>query len=62
MTVTVYCNGFWSGFMDRTNPVHIDFFVNLLKKVYNDSDIQIGTLDSADVLIEDSVETANDSD
>ena len=52
MTVTVYCNGFWSGFMDRTNPVHIDFFVNLLKKVYNDSDIQIGTLDSADVLIE----------
>lgn len=52
MTICIYFNGFWSGFFERTNPVHVQFFVDLMKKVYNDDNIQLGTLETADVLIE----------
>lgn len=51
MSIRLYCNGFWSGFLEKTNPVHIDFFIQLFEQVYNCSVI-LSSLDTADILLE----------
>ena len=45
-------NGWFSGFLDKTNPgVTVDFFIELFKKVYNE-DCEIGNIDDSEVLCE----------
>ena len=31
----LFVNGFWSGFIDQTNPVNVDFFIKLFNTVFN---------------------------
>ena len=49
MKLFVY--GFWSGFIDKTNPVNISFFIDLFKNVFN-KDIEIGNFNDSDILLE----------
>jgi len=50
-TMKVYFHGFWSGFFEKTNPVHIDFFKTLLENIF-DSNIILGTKEDSDILFE----------
>jgi hypothetical protein len=45
-------NGFWAGFFEKIDPIHIDFFIKLLSDVYNEDAIVTFNLDEADILIE----------
>lgn len=45
-------NGFWPGFFEKTDPIHVDFFIKLLSDVYNDDIIVTFNLDEADILVE----------
>jgi len=48
----LYVNEFWSGFLDKTNPVHIGFFQELFGKVFQEN-IEIGeTIEESDILLE----------
>ena len=48
----LYTHGFWTGFYDKTDGVHIDFFISLLTSVF-DTDIQIThDINNADILLE----------
>jgi hypothetical protein len=47
----VYFNGFWSGFLEKTNPVHCQFFLDLFTKVWNEP-IELGDMDSSEILCE----------
>ena len=47
----VFTYGFWAGFLEKTDPVHIDFFLSLLSKVFNE-ECTIGTPDDSDILLE----------
>jgi len=47
-----YFNGFWDGFIDKTDPIHVDFFIKLLTDVYSDEIIVSNNLDDSDILIE----------
>jgi hypothetical protein len=48
----IYFNGWFSGFMDKTNPgLHVDFFLNLFEKVYNEV-CEIGGIQNSEVLCE----------
>jgi hypothetical protein len=48
----IYFNGWFSGFLDKTNPgLHVDFFLNLFEKVYEDI-CEIGNLQESDILCE----------
>jgi hypothetical protein len=49
MKLFVY--GFWSGFIEKTNPVHISFFIDLFQKVF-DTKIELGTIEDSDILLE----------
>ena len=55
MKVFVY--GFWSGFLEKTDPVNIIFFLKLLSNVF-DEECNLGSLDDSDILLE-SVFTSN---
>lgn len=45
-------NGFWQGFFEKIDPIHIDFFLKLLHDIFNE-DIEISyNLDDADILME----------
>ena len=48
----VFCNGFWTGFFEKTDPINIDFFFNLLRDVYNEEPVLTHTIDDADILME----------
>lgn len=50
-TKKVYFNGFWSGFFERTNPVHVDFFIKLLEDIFQEN-IVVGNIDDSDILFE----------
>jgi len=50
-TKKVYFHGFWSGFFERTNPVHVDFFIRLLEGIFEEN-IIVGTLEESDILFE----------
>jgi len=45
-------NGFWAGFFEKIDPIHVDFFIKLLSDVYNEDVIVTFNLDEADILIE----------
>ena len=48
----IYFNGWFGGFFDKTNPgLHVDFFLNLFEKVYNES-CRVSTLEDSDILCE----------
>ena len=46
MKLFVY--GFWSGFLEGTNPIDISFFINLFQKVF-DTDIELGNFEESDI-------------
>jgi hypothetical protein len=48
----VYVNGFWPGFIEKTDIVHVDFFMDLLKKVFN-KEIEISnSISDSQILLE----------
>jgi len=47
----LFIYGFWSGFIDKTNPVNITFFLDLLKAVFNE-EIEISNFNDSDILLE----------
>jgi hypothetical protein len=47
----IYFNGFWGGFLERTDPVHVGFFLELFTKVFGVS-CEIGCLNESDILCE----------
>ena len=47
----VFFDGFWGGFFEKTNAVHVDFFLDLLRNVY-DEPIEIGTFETSDILVD----------
>lgn len=49
MKLFVY--GFWSGFIEKTNPVDISFFIDLFTRVFNTS-IEISNYEESDILLE----------
>lgn len=48
----VFCNGFWTGFFEKTDPINIEFFFNLLRDVYNEEPVLTDNIDEADILME----------
>ena len=47
-----YFNGFWFGFFEKTDPIHVGFFLKLLTDIFNE-DIEVSNnLDDADILME----------
>ena len=57
----VYFSGFWGGFLERTDSLHVEFFIKLLKDVYNEDIIVSNNIDDADILF-NSVFTPDQSD
>ena len=53
----VYFNAFWSGFFDKTNPNHCDFFLDLFTKIWNEP-MEIGTKENSEVLCETIFDTS----
>jgi len=49
MKLFVY--GFWSGFLDKTNPTDISFFLDLFEKVF-DTNIELGSFEDSEILLE----------
>jgi hypothetical protein len=47
----IFFNAFWSGFIEKTNPVHVEFFLELFSKVFNTS-CEIGDINTSNILIE----------
>jgi hypothetical protein len=48
----LFVNGFWDGFVEKTNPVHIGFFLDVFKEVFG-SDIQLcSQIMESDILLE----------
>ena len=47
----IYFNGFWDGFIDKTNPVHCQFFLDLASSIWNQP-IEIGTKETSEILCE----------
>ena len=48
----LFIHGFWPGFIDKTNPVHIGFFQDLFKDVFN-CEIELSTsIQDSDILLE----------
>lgn len=48
----VYCNGFWSGFLENTNPVNTLFFMKLFEKIYSTEIEFTDVIENADILLE----------
>jgi len=49
MKLFVY--GFWSGFIEKTNPVNVSFFIDLFEKIF-DTTIELGNFEDSDILLE----------
>ena len=48
----IFFNGWFSGFLDKTNPgLHVTFFLELFKLVYNEN-CEIGNVDDSNILCE----------
>ena len=47
----LYINGFWNGFIDKTDPVHIDFFIQLFQLVFGKK-VVLGSFQYSDILLE----------
>ena len=50
-SLKVYFHGFWSGFFEHTNPVHVDFFKKLLENIFH-KNIHLGKKEDSDILFE----------
>ena len=48
----VFFNGFWSGFIERTNAVNEKFFLELMCQVYDTTVETTTNISEADILIE----------
>ena len=48
----VYFNGFWGGFIEKTDGINVDFFIKLLTDVYNEEINISDNLDDSDILVE----------
>jgi len=49
--ILIHFAGFWSGFHDKTNPNHEEFFLELFKEVYG-SDVRAGSFEESSILVE----------
>lgn len=47
----VYFNAFWGGFVEKTDAVHCQFFIDLFQKIWNEP-IELGDKESSDILCE----------
>lgn len=48
----LFAHGFWSGFFEKTNSLHVDFFVELFEEIFREP-IEIGqTMEESDILLE----------
>lgn len=51
--LTVYCNAFWPGFIEGTDPVSVGFFLELLNKTFVEHTVIVTQdRDTADILLE----------
>jgi len=48
----LFVSGFWNGFLDKTDPVHYEFFINLFEKVFQQSIEISGNIDDCELLLE----------
>jgi len=48
----LFVNGFWDGFIDRTNPVHIGFFIELFENVFGCNIEICSQIDDCEILLE----------
>jgi hypothetical protein len=47
----LFMHGFWSGFIEKTNPTHVGFFIELFKTVFQET-IELGSFEESDILLE----------
>jgi hypothetical protein len=47
----LFIHGFWDGFIEKTDPIDISFFLNLFQKIF-ETDIEIGCFEESDILLE----------
>jgi len=47
----VFIYGFWGGFVEKKDPVNVDFFLSLLSNVFNEECI-VGSEEDSDILLE----------
>lgn len=52
----VFIHGFWDGFIDKTNPVNISFFITLFSKIFQEN-VEVGTLEDSELLLESIFDT-----
>ena len=57
MKLFVY--GFWSGFLEGTNPIDISFFINLFQKIFDTEHIELGNFEESDILLETIFESSS---
>jgi len=50
--LSVYCNGFWTGFLEGTDPVSVGFFLELLSKTFETPIVVVHDPQEADILLE----------
>jgi hypothetical protein len=48
----VYFNGFWGGFIEKTDPISVEFFTNLFFDIYGEHISITDSLDEANILVE----------
>jgi len=49
--VKVHFHGFWWGFFEKVNPVHIQFFLDILEGIFSEP-VSVSSIDEATVLVE----------
>jgi hypothetical protein len=52
MSFTVFCNGFWGGFVENTDGTGFGFFQHILERVFNAAISVTSNIDEADILLE----------
>ena len=48
----IYINGFWPGFLEKTDAVHWGFFEHILERVFDSKITPSSSIESADILLE----------
>lgn len=48
----LYVNNFWNGFINKTDPIHIGFFIDILTRVFNTSITISSDIETSDILLE----------
>lgn len=47
----LFVHGFWTGFLEKTNPTNVSFFLQLFSNVFHTT-IELGNFDESDILLE----------